>query len=74
MFFFFVCLIFIFLSGSFAHMLVILKISSLYKVIFFYHLICKTSNRLKYLAGLILVVGKAVPLADINKVLLKYSS
>lgn len=31
------------------------------------------SNQLKYLPGLILVVGKEVPLADINKVPLKYS-
>lgn len=31
------------------------------------------SNLLKYLTGLILVVGKAVPLADKNKLPLKYS-
>lgn len=30
-------------------------------------------SQLKYLPELILVVGKAVPLADINKVPLKYS-
>lgn len=39
----------------------------------FYYSVSAMSNRLKYLARLILVVGKAVPLTDINKVSLKYS-
>lgn len=42
-------------------------------VLHFYYSVSTMSNRLKYLPGLILVVGKAVPLADINKVPLKYS-
>lgn len=39
----------------------------------FYYSVSTMSNRRKYLPELILVVGKAVPLADINKVPLKYS-
>lgn len=42
-------------------------------VLHFYYSVSAVSNRLKYLPVLILVVGKAVPLADINKVPLKYS-
>lgn len=42
-------------------------------VLHFYYSVSAMSNRLKYLPRLILVVGKAVPLADINKVPLKYS-
>lgn len=42
-------------------------------VLHFYYSVSAMSNGLKYLPGLILVVGKAVPLADINKVPLKYS-
>lgn len=44
-----------------------------FTVLHFYYSVSAMSNRLKYLPRLILVVGKAVPLADINKVPLKYS-
>lgn len=54
-------------------MLVFLKTETFWRVLPFYYSVCAISNRLKYLPRLILVVGKAVPLADINKVPLKYS-
>lgn len=38
-----------------------------------YYSVNSVSNCLKYVVELILVVGKVVPLADINKAALKYS-
>lgn len=52
---------------------IVVRVSNVRILLHFYYSVSAVSNQLKYLAGLILVVGKAVPLADINKVPLKYS-